>query len=93
MCLLPCEPPSQAACEVTNAFRVPDGVVLGEGTKLSRAGEVTVICGQTATLAHGFVISPMEVTAIGVLYSQSRAGDIGGVSMSFEDQRVALRFL
>lgn len=96
VCLLPSQPPSPAACDVTNAFRVPDGIVLAEGTELSRAGEVTVSRGQTVTLAHRFrltAISPIEVTAIGVLYSQSRAGDIGGVSMSLEDQRVTLRFL
>lgn len=95
MCLLPSEPPSLAACEVTNAFRVPDGVVLAEGTELSRAGEATVNRGQTVTLAPGSGSLPSRQRMLRPSGCSTRkaARAIGGVSMSLEDQRVTLRFL
>ena len=81
------------ACSVDEAFQLPDGLVLTEDTTLSHDGEVTVSRGQTVTITHSFhlsAIEPAEVTVVGVLYSLSRAGGIGGVTMSTAEQRVTL---
>lgn len=96
ICLVPQAPPIPAgACRVEDSFVVPEGLELAEGESLSHDGEVTVLRGQTVTLTHRvrFTASaPGDVTAIGLHYSLGSSGDIGGVIMSLEEQRVTVTF-